>query len=273
MAAQPWPEEKGNQMGKPEIVHVTGTTPDEINASFNAAKAHYTPAGANAPTKAVTERLRREAKAARDAIGVTAPRSAAHAAQVDAINRASAAKEASKQSGKQSEEDKASDRVDELVAEAKTRTGPSDEDVKAAAAQLQKELESPEFAEAMENIDEILAEQAETPAEDAEIIDLHAARPMTGPADEMPADDPFSKVLGIRKACNNKRGPGTKLTTDELVAQVKAYRAKFPQYSAWQIQETLYWVDGFKVSHRTMDRAWETITGSVPVRGRKAQAS
>jgi hypothetical protein len=114
-------------MSKTATLHVTGTTPDQINASFEEAMAHYTPAGKRRPNGGVTQRLRRESHAAFAALDASGPAEApqsppkpprsarAATAKTDADKATAPARKATKA---QAEQAAASDHVDTLIAEA-----------------------------------------------------------------------------------------------------------------------------------------------------------
>jgi len=115
---------------KTATMHVTGTTPDEINASFNEAMAHYTPAGKRRPNGGVTQRLRRESQAAFAALDASRqpkapqapPKPTRSARGATAATEADkAARPARKARKAQAETEAASARVETLIAEAQAK--------------------------------------------------------------------------------------------------------------------------------------------------------
>jgi hypothetical protein len=63
-------------------------------------------------------------------------------------------------------------------------------------------------------------------------------------------------VNDTRKAAKNHRGPGRRLTFDELVAYVRQTRLDHPSESRHQGQEYAYWIDKIALSKTTWDKAW-----------------
>lgn len=65
-----------------------------------------------------------------------------------------------------------------------------------------------------------------------------------------------AKANALKAAANNKRGAGTKISEDELVAYVRKVRADHPTSSREDELEVAYWVEQLAVSRQRFYNAW-----------------
>lgn len=64
-------------------------------------------------------------------------------------------------------------------------------------------------------------------------------------------------AIAEKKARQNKRGPGRKITADELAAYVRDVRAKHPEATMSDELEYAYWIEKLAVSRGSFAAAWE----------------
>lgn len=69
-----------------------------------------------------------------------------------------------------------------------------------------------------------------------------------------------AKANALKAAAKNKRGAGTKISEDDLVAYVRKVRADHPTSSREDELEVAYWVEQLAVSRQRFYAAWEAAS-------------
>ena len=96
-------------------------------------------------------------------------------------------------------------------------------------------------------------------AEDVEAILATpvAQAPTAVPSTRKPKSERMAEVLAVRKAKGGKRGPGRKVTDEELVAHIAEMRRQHPDSSCYIECEYAYWVLGWAVTRHRFNPVWD----------------
>jgi hypothetical protein len=72
-----------------------------------------------------------------------------------------------------------------------------------------------------------------------------------------PSDRAALYAKAVDRKRKGKRGPGRKMTDDEMVGYIKAIRKAHPETTAPREQEIAYWVEGIALTRDRFRAAWE----------------
>lgn len=212
------------------IVHVTGTTQEEVSASFLVAKAHYTPKGEKAPSKGIMNRLYKEAGALRAQLAD---------AEAEAATPVTPARPGTITTS--------SHEVDSFLAETpKPRS--------AAGAKAAQEKGKVVDINRRNDRNRQAADQA------AATVDRAIAQAKAA------ADDPYRTAMRNRREADRKRGPGRKISDEDLTALIASLTTAHPDYRVGQVWEVCMWTEKLAISKSRFDTAWRAATGTEPTR-------